>query len=268
MTTTSRPRCSFRPCIESLEDRLAPANIAVTNLNDAGAGSLRQALIDLNVLDAQQNPANTIDLANAPAGAIALMTALPEIQRNVEIIGKGQNVTSVVRSNNANRLFRVFLVGTDRTVTIRDMTISNGRSAFGAGVYNSGTLALNRVTISGNQVTAGPGLGGGVYSHGPSLTITNSRITGNSTSNLGGGVYIDGGTSRIQNTDITANRADGRGGGLIIVAGSLDLDTSRITGINSAGAGGGGLSIEKMGPIDTTVSARSTTTPWTPTGTT
>src|SRR5262249_30725409 len=39
-----RPRCV--PRLELLEDRLAPATLMVTNNNDSGAGSLRQAIYD------------------------------------------------------------------------------------------------------------------------------------------------------------------------------------------------------------------------------
>ena len=33
-------------CLETLESRVVPANFTVTNTNDSGAGSLRQAIID------------------------------------------------------------------------------------------------------------------------------------------------------------------------------------------------------------------------------
>src|SRR5258708_705122 len=38
----------FSPRLESIEDRMLLATFTVANLNDAGAGSLRQALIDAN----------------------------------------------------------------------------------------------------------------------------------------------------------------------------------------------------------------------------
>src|SRR5688572_1802905 len=44
-----RARRPFRPLLEALEDRLAPAIFSVTNTLDTGAGSLRQAITDANV---------------------------------------------------------------------------------------------------------------------------------------------------------------------------------------------------------------------------
>ncbi|HZY83244.1 MAG TPA: hypothetical protein VFE78_00320 [Gemmataceae bacterium] len=43
-----RPRPSFRPRLEVLEGRLAPAVFTVSNTNDGGSGSLRQAILDAN----------------------------------------------------------------------------------------------------------------------------------------------------------------------------------------------------------------------------
>ena len=46
--SSRRPRPTVRPRLEELERRLAPATFTVGNTNDAGAGSLRQALLDSN----------------------------------------------------------------------------------------------------------------------------------------------------------------------------------------------------------------------------
>lgn len=58
-------------------------------------------------------------------------------------------------------------------VTLSSLTIRNGRSYFGAGVFNAGTLYVNDCTISGNVGRGMPGLGAGVGNAG-TVTISNS----------------------------------------------------------------------------------------------
>src|SRR5262245_35069589 len=43
-------RLRARPSLQLLEGRIAPATLTVTNANDAGPGSLRQAILDTNAL--------------------------------------------------------------------------------------------------------------------------------------------------------------------------------------------------------------------------
>src|SRR5262245_8200494 len=45
---TRRRRAGFRPRLETLEDRTAPAVFTVTNTADSGPGSLRQAVLAAN----------------------------------------------------------------------------------------------------------------------------------------------------------------------------------------------------------------------------
>ena len=144
----------FRPSFECLEDRTAPAIFGVTNTNDAGAGSLRQAIVDLNLV---QDNVNSIRFQNAN-GIISLSSALDVIRKNVDIIGPGRNVLNVARRGGANDpAFRIFGIGAGTIVTISGLTISNGRltdvNSSGGGVANWGTLTLSEVTVSGNSAS-------------------------------------------------------------------------------------------------------------------
>ena len=78
----------FAPSLVQLEDRLAPAIFAVTTNADAGAGSLRQALLSANAAPG----ADSIEF-NIPAAGVQtinLASALPAITGTVAIKGQTQ----------------------------------------------------------------------------------------------------------------------------------------------------------------------------------
>ena len=80
-------RRSASGAIECLEARIAPATFTVVNINDSGAGSLRQAILDANATPAV---ADTITF-NIPGGGphtIVLASALPTISSPMTIDGQ------------------------------------------------------------------------------------------------------------------------------------------------------------------------------------
>jgi hypothetical protein len=56
MTTASNVRTRFTPRLEELDGRAVPAVFVVRNLADAGAGSLRQAVLDAPVPTSSGSP--------------------------------------------------------------------------------------------------------------------------------------------------------------------------------------------------------------------
>jgi titin len=91
----SRPRprgqtraSSYRPRLESLEERWLPSTFLVTSTDDAGAGSLRQAILDANATPGT----NEIDFAVGDGGAqtIRPRTALPAVTNPVVLDGTTQ----------------------------------------------------------------------------------------------------------------------------------------------------------------------------------
>src|SRR5436305_12839678 len=73
--------------VEYLEARPLLSTFSVTNLNDAAAGSLRQAIIDSN---GTTGP-NEIDFAAGLSGTITLTSGELKIEnQNVSIVGPGQ----------------------------------------------------------------------------------------------------------------------------------------------------------------------------------
>ena len=137
----------------------------------------------------------------------------------------------------ANR--RVITVEADKTVTISDMTIRNGKGT-GAGIYNAGILSINNCTISNNSGSGDHG--GGIFNYGTITELTNSTINNNTTQN-GGGItnWTDKTITLISNCTISNNSATTNGGG-IYNKGAITLLTNSTIANNSAGTFGGGIS--------------------------
>src|SRR5437899_10007857 len=102
--------------------------IVVTNTNDSGPGSLRQALADVNDGDT---------ITFAVTGAISLTSGELVINKNITISGPGADVLAVSRAANVAP-FRIFHVMLGHIVIIEGLTISNGPvfNSFGGGIYN------------------------------------------------------------------------------------------------------------------------------------
>ncbi|MFC5819686.1 hypothetical protein [Nonomuraea harbinensis] len=149
-------------------------------------------------------------------------TGLPAITSDITINGNGAAITRVKTAP----AFRILLVA------------------------GTGTLTLNRITISGGRATDCPGApappnppglvcGGGINNQG-TLTVNHSRVIGNTaTSGVfaeGGGIDSDG-TATLYNTDVSYNTASYTGtdpsaaaGGGIANDGPMTVRHSRVTG--------------------------------------
>src|SRR6266403_4432411 len=89
--------------------------ITVTNTNDSGLGSLRQALADANDGDTINfDPALNGQTINLTSGELA-------IDKNITITGPGPNLLAVSGSSGGNPI-RIFHVMTGHTVIIEGLT--------------------------------------------------------------------------------------------------------------------------------------------------
>lgn len=217
----------------------------VSNTNDSGPGSLRQALADAHngdtiIFDAALNGRN-----------IGLSSGELVIDKNVTVNGPGANLLGLFGPPNTSS--RIFHVMPSTTVTIAGLSISRGVSdqrgggailndhailtldscavqysfsaqySSGGGVYNDGsgasaTLAILNSTIRDNGAYYA---GGGIYNDASNagsatLTITNSTIGSNSaiysampyiSGGDGGGIFNEGGTLAITNSSVSQNQA-------------------------------------------------------------
>jgi hypothetical protein len=123
--------------------------IPVTNTNDSGPGSLRQAL-------AIANDGDTID-ATGISGVISLTSGELLVETSVTINGPGADVLAV-DANAASQVFRIVFSG--ETVAISGFTVRNGHTGTqGGGIdnENNATLTITNCTITGNSAALGGG---------------------------------------------------------------------------------------------------------------
>ena len=183
------------------------ATFTVTNTNDNGLGSLRQAVLDANALPGP----DTIEFASGISGTIQLNGQLP-ITEAVTIVGPGASELTIDGSA-VSRIFAIVDTVTrdggnicttpssDFLVSISGLTLTNGRrliDAPGGAVYSEKSLSLNSVVISNSQAKHGGGLAVLTRYAGQSLTIQDSQFLDNiarpfpsSTTGIsGGGLYI------------------------------------------------------------------------------
>ena len=125
--------------------------LIVTNTNDSGPGSLRQALADANDGDV---------IGFAVTGTIGLTSGELLVTRSIIISGPGAKNLAV----NGNSQSRVFHIAPGQTVIISGLTIMNGHTAEfggGGGIYNDhAVLTLNNCVITGNSAVGN--IGGGI----------------------------------------------------------------------------------------------------------
>ncbi len=189
-----------RYCVPSGQPTPTPAptpctgGCAVTNTNDSGPGSLRQAILDASSGD-------TITFAPS-LGTITLINGELVINKNLIITGRGANRLTVTAGCIDYVCFRIFNISPGVTVSISGITISNGFAQDGpggGGILSAGVLTLTDCTISDNFVDAqfgGPLGGGGVMNDHGTMTITDCTISNNGERQGagGGGVLNENGT--------------------------------------------------------------------------
>jgi hypothetical protein len=201
--------------------------IIVSNTNDNGPGSLRQALVDAS-------DGGAID-ATGISGVITLTSGQLLVDKSVTINGAGADLLAV----DGNATSRVFETVTGaKTVSISGLTIRNGQIGEGGGIENAATVTLTIInsTFSGNTA----GLGGGVFISGI-VTIINSTFSSNMASE-GGAIYNSGGgTLTITNSTFSSNAAPVAGGASFNI-GTLQIANTTLSD-NSSPLGGGVFNI-------------------------
>jgi hypothetical protein len=239
----------------------------VLNINDFGAGSLRDAILNANA-----GGGGELVFAPSVAGTITLSTDLPSLTANVTITGPGANLLTISGANE----YRVFSTSPNTTNKLSGLTIADGWAAgyphtfasgisnggslkladcvitnclsvasYGMGIFNAGTLEMERCLVADCHDPSffGSGSpGGGVFNAG-TLTMTNCTISncGSPAGGGGGGIYNSGELLMRGSAVVDCFGGHEGDGGGISSSGEATLITCIVS--NCSGTDGGGILI-------------------------
>ncbi len=203
------------------------ATFTVTNINDSGAGSLRQAVTDAN--NAAGADIINFDQVVFNRDGRDFLTLQTEIAINSDLTINGPTrLTLWLNGSNTTRLINI----TSGNVTINHLTFWRGvagstNTGGGLRIDTSGTVNLSNVTFT--ACTAGDG--GAIYVASGNLSITNSTFLGNAASGTGGrggALLINGSNSVVivTSSTFTGNNAVTAGGGVNFLLGTFNLRNS------------------------------------------
>lgn len=198
-------------------------HIVVTNINDSGPGSLRQAIEDVCT-------GGKITFEPSLSGQTITLASRLEIKRDLTLDASTLASSLIISGNNS---VSVMQVEPDITVTLNHLTLKDAFSSWGA-LTNLGNLTLVNSTISDSVSD----YYGGAISNFGTLNIQNGSIVNNSAAENGGGIYNEG-TLTLTNTLISNNGAN-NGGGINTINGILKI-TGGILSNNSAVTQGGAV---------------------------
>ncbi len=226
---------------------------SVTNCNDAGSGSLRNAAMHANHGDG-------IDLSGLTCSTISVTTGAITL-RDVELSGPGAGQLEISGTGNQNR--RIFNhAGGGASLDIRDVTVSGGKylsnSGLGGGCLRStgGSVRIHDSVFRSCMVItpvgqAGNARGGAIAVYGSGdvrlydSTIQSSLARTDHGSAAGGGLYAQGAVdmyaSTIADNAVTASATANLFGGGLVTKSSIWMEDSTLDGNTSAGDGGGGV---------------------------
>lgn len=185
------------------------ATFTVTNTQDAGAGSLRQAFADANKAGGD----NTIvfNLPGLAEPVIKIASTLFALS-NISVINDrpGDVRVRIQQEPQPSSSDSSFYVAQSGRLVLAGLTISGppGGTNQQSGVYNSeGHVALRNCTLTDNYGY----FGGAIYNYNGEASLTNCLVTGNRGS-YGGGLFNDGGNMSVQHCVVSNNSAVEQGG--------------------------------------------------------
>ena len=168
--------------------------------------------------------AGTVILLGTPIATGGRTLTIEGPPGGVTLSGGGGTPLAVVDASGTLALRGLSLVGGRRSLAIP--------AARSGGITSYGSLALDRVTMSGNATpdfflpfSTDPGYGGAIHAAAGTVLIQNSTISGNSAGSTGGGIFTGSeAITVVVNSTIAGNTAPTVGG--ILAAGVTTLENT------------------------------------------
>lgn len=185
------------------------SSIVVTNTDDSGPGSLREALAGITT-------GGIITFSPSLAGQTITLSSVLSITKSLTIDGTSLEPPIEISGNNAVRIFNWGVSGGN--LLIRSVVLKNGLmtgTSDGAVIYiSTGSVQIENVDFVENEAYDG----GAIYVAGSNanVKIINSNFTGNTATHAGGIIYLDGGNLTFQNNTVTENTSANLAGALLI----------------------------------------------------
>lgn len=209
----------------------------VTNTNDAGEGTLRQAVLNANAIAG--NDTITFDAAVfATPRTITLTSGQIAVTANTSVQGTGTALLTL----NGNATSRIFNINNGASVDLSDLTVTNGATTSWGGAINvvgGSNVSLLRTVVSNSTSQL---QGGGIYVSNATLSVQNCTISGNTATTIGGGgiatgISIASATVNVTNSTISGNSGPGAGAMLFGSNAVASLNHTTITNNTTSGSG-------------------------------
>jgi hypothetical protein len=238
--------------VQTFTISVVPLAIRVTNRDNSGAGSLRQALADS---ESFVGP-NTIVFSTFLGGPI-LLTSEIVLNDSAGITIDASDIPDGVTIDGGPGTNRLFRVMSSANVTMRRLKMINGNGVGvggtgpdGGAIFNQGTLTLRECTISNCSAVSG----GAIWNDGQALlTIERSTIAGNSAFSGGGAIaHLSVNLLTLSHCTVANNTAGFEAGGINVpFLRPVLLNHCTITGnsVTNAGNGTGGVRGDPVGSV-------------------
>ena len=210
LTALATPAHSAEFVVDTTTDAVDASPGDGTCNTGTGTCSLRAAVQEANALpgpDTIQLGAGTYTLTILGQGDDLAATGDLDITEEVSIVGASRD-TTIVDGNATDRVLDIFQSALQ--VTISGLTLRNGTpgpAGYGGGMYNSSTLTLSNVAVTGNTA----GVSGGGIENDSEITLVNCVVAGNTAASNGGG--LDNAlTMKLTGVTVSGNSASTGGG--------------------------------------------------------